>query len=285
MHKLSLPAPHTPLEKEYRRIAESAARCIPSDEPFDATRYDPAAVAAARDMWVVRTISEYRSASLFSDLATQLMMANAGVDAIAITMGMAQDEIRHAEVGLRAVAELGGSRELDMPADVQRLESFADVCATEQALRNVIFGCCMSEVVNCARLVDHLDTMKDPFLRDCVRQLLADEVLHGKFGFLYLETQREWLDDERRASLSRFLRHAFASLERQFSGSAAPKRTLSDHERDLGLPDPARLPETFYPTVEGAIIPGLERLGLDARAAWKTRRLARPVDRTPSTPA
>jgi hypothetical protein len=277
MHSLSLPGTSA-LEKEYRRIKDGAARCAPSNEPFDASRYRPSAIASARTMWVTRAISEYRSASLFSDLATQLMMANASIDAIAIVMGMAQDEIRHAEVGMRAVVALGGET-VEMPADVQRLECFRNVSPEEQALRNVIFGCCMSEVVNCARLVDHLDTMKDPFLRDCVRQLLADEIMHGKFGFLYLETRREWLNDERRESLGRFLCHAFASLERQYSGRSAPKRELSQDERDLGLPDPARLPETFYGTVEGAIIPGLERFGLAATHAWKNRRLAnRPTE-------
>lgn len=274
-HTLVLPGSTLPLEKEYRRVAEGAARCEPVTETFDASKYDPASVTSAREMWKVRAVSEYRSASLFSDLATQLMEANAGLDAIGIAMGMAQDEIRHAEVGVRAVIALGGERAMEMPTDVQRLERYKDVTPEERVLRNVIFGCCMSEVVNCARLVDHVDTTTDPFLRDSVRQLLADEIMHGKFGFLYLETQRDWLmaHDEVRAGLDRFLRHAFASLERQLSGNAAPKKTLSDDERALGLPDPARLPETFYPTVAAAIIPGLARFGLDAERAWRERKL------------
>jgi hypothetical protein len=254
-------------------MADAASRCAPVAPPFDARAYDPKAVASVREMWKVRAVSEYRSAALFSDLSLQMMEANASIDAIGIVMGMAQDEIRHAEVGARAVVALGGPREVPMPGDVQRLERYQGVGAEERVLRNVVFGCCMTEVVNCARLVDHVDTTTDPFLRDATRQLLADEIMHGKFGFLYLEQRRAWLDENAdvRASLARFLRHAFASLERQLSGNAAPKKVLSGDERALGLPDPSRLPETFYPTVAGAIVPGLERFGLDAGAAWKER--------------
>ena len=49
--------------------------------------------------------------------------------------------------------------------------------------------------------------------------------------------------------------------------------TLSDDERALGIPEPRRIQEVFYTTVEGAILPALERYGFEARASWKTRSL------------
>jgi hypothetical protein len=281
MPALTLPASDaaTALDKEYRRMADAAARCAPVAEAFDAARYEPAAVAAARAMWTTRAVAEFRSASLFSDLATQLTEAGAGLAPIGIAMGMAQDEIRHAEIGMRAVVALGGERAAALPPDVQRLPRFPGKSPEERAIRNVIFGCCLSEIVNCARLVDFVDHTEDPFLRDATRQLLADEIIHAKFGFLYLEEQRPWLDanPDARASIDGYLRHAFASLERLLSGNAAPKKTLSADERALGMPDPARLPDTFYPTVTAAIVPGLDRLGLAATRAWKERRLEGPA--------
>jgi hypothetical protein len=39
------------------------------------------------------------------------------------------------------------------------------------------------------------------------------------------------------------------------------------------MPDRKRLPLTFYDTVTGAILPGLERLQIPATAAWSARRL------------
>jgi hypothetical protein len=67
------------------------------------------------------------------------------------------------------------------------------------------------------------------------------------------------------------LRHAFAVLEHQMSGSGARPRSLTEDERALGLPDPARLTETFYATVAGAVVPGLERFGIEAERAWRDR--------------
>lgn len=105
--------------------------------------------------------------------------------------------------------------------------------------------------------------------------LLADEVLHGQFGFDLLDAWTPWMDahPEIRARLDAYLRRAFAEHERIRSGVGDPRRTLSADEIALGIPDPARLPEVFYPTVEGAIVPALERFGLDATKAWRTRSL------------
>jgi hypothetical protein len=35
--------------------------------------------------------------------------------------------------------------------------------------------------------------------------------------------------------------------------------------------DPARAPDTFYQTMAGAVVPGLERFGIDATTAWLER--------------
>ena len=70
----------------------------------------------------------------------------------------------------------------------------------------------MIEVVNTANLVDILDTMTDPYLREATRQLLADEVFHGTFGFEYLAAWGPWLDAHPR----------FARLSTASSASRSP---------------------------------------------------------------
>jgi hypothetical protein len=272
---IGLPVPGTPIEKEYRAIAGAMLRCSRTVHTFDGRAYAPAALEAARKLWGVRMDAEYRSTSVFSALVAQLMEAGASLDATAVVLRMAQDEIRHAEVCGEVVVALGGEVRIE-PREVAPISRHPGCGAEERALRNVIYGCCLSEIVNTARFVDMIDTMSDPYLRDVTRQLLSDEVLHGQFGFHYLEASRDWLErhPDVRASLGRYLRHAFAVLERQLSGAGAPPRVLSADERALGLPDPARLPETFYQTVTGAIVPGLERFGIGAGEAWAGRSLA-----------
>jgi len=271
-----LPGFTTPLEKEYHAIAGAMMRCTRSVLTFDRTAYDPASVASALRVWRVRMDAEYRSTSVFSALVPQLMEAAASLDAVAVVLRMAQDEIRHAEVCGQVVAELGGEARIEPPTDIAALARHAGCSVEERALRNVIYGCCLSEIINTARFVDAMDTMSDPYLRDVTRQLLSDEVLHGQFGFHYLEACRPWLEEhaEVLTSLGTYLRHGFAVLKRQLSGAGAPPKVLTADDRALGIPDPARLPETFYQTVAGAIVPGLERFGIAAGEAWKTRSLA-----------
>ncbi len=272
---LALPGDTSPIEKEYRAVADAMMRCTRLVETFDASPYDPAAVARARAMWRVRMLSEYRSTTVFSQMAGQLVEANDSLDANALVLRMAQDELRHAEVSGRTIVALGGDARIEGEIDVVPLARHSGASAEQLALRTVIYGCCMSEVVNCARFVDALDTMTDPYLRDVTRQLLSDEALHGQFGFHYLEAWRDWLSvhPDVIGSIERFLRHGFAVLERQLSGAGAAPKTLTVDDRALGIPDPARLPDSFYQTVAGAIVPGLERCGIDATTAWRDRKL------------
>jgi hypothetical protein len=244
-------------------------------QAFDRAAYSAQSVEAARQVWIVRAESEFRSTSVFSAMTAQLMEAGASLDEVAVVLRMAQDEVRHAEICAEAVAALGGEVRLE-PKEVAPIARHAGCGPEERALRNVLYGCCLSEIVNTARFVDTIDTMSDPYLRDVTRQLLSDEVLHGQFGFHYLESWRGWLEahPDVLVSLGLYLRHAFVVLERQLSGVGAPPRILSEDDRALGIPDPARLPETFYQTVAGAIVPGLERFGIEARKAWETRTLA-----------
>jgi hypothetical protein len=275
---IGMPADETPIGKEYRHVATTMMRCTRAVRDFDAKAYDPRAVEQARAMWKVRMLSEYRSTSVFSALAAQLMEARASLEATTVVLRMGQDELRHAEACGEALVALGAKAAeatIDEPVVVAPLALHKGSTVEERALRNVIYGCSLSEIVNTARFVDALDTMSDPFLKDITRQLLSDEVLHGQFGFFYLEEWRGWLEANPQVlvSLARYLRHAFVVLEKQLSGVGAPPKTLTVDERALGMPDPARLPETFYATIEGAVVPGLERFGIEAGKAWRERRL------------
>ena len=66
--------------------------------------------------------------------------------------------------------------------------------------------------------------------------ILSDEVLHGSFGFHYLETCRAWLDPKACSSIARYLRFGFAfeQLER-INGAGIGEQRL-DHP--VGTPRP-----------------------------------------------
>jgi hypothetical protein len=145
----------------------------------------------------------------------------------------------------------------------------------------IIYGCCLSETVNVARLVKSVGEVGDPFIRDAFRLLLADERLHAQFGFHYLESRRAWLNarPEVARSLGRYLRYAFATLEQYMGAVPADARARTESERAIGLPDLTDLSATFQETILNASIPGLERFGIDAGSAWRERTTSAPSDK------
>lgn len=262
----------TDLAAQWRRVAAASARCAPAAVTFDAGAWDPAAVAKARAMWRARMVSEHQSTAVFAGLAVQLMEAGAPMDFKAMALSMAQDELRHTELCAEVLRALGADGRCDADLTVGVMPAHGRVTPEERALRNVVYGSCLSETVNSARFVDALETIAEPLTRDATRQLLADEVEHARFGFHYLDVMAPWLDahPEVRASLGAYLRRAFKTFERAYAGSGESARLTAD-ERALGLPDPERLLAVFDQTLRGAIIPGLEQRGIAATEAWNAR--------------
>jgi hypothetical protein len=267
----------TALEAELRLVERGLARTdFDSSLRFDPTPYDARIRALVARQWQARMVFEHRSSTVFSQLAAQLFEAGATLDAKIVMLRMAQDELRHTGTCADVVRTLGADAEPDVDLRVEPLATHAGVSREERALRNVLFTTSCSELVACARFVDTLDHATDPYLRQAIRALLADEVLHAQFGFHYLEACRPWLDahPEARASLERFLTVAFATLERELAPRPPwPKMPgeLAAQYAALGGDDPERVHGVFYGTMENAVVPGLARFGLDAERCWRER--------------
>ncbi len=283
--RLTIASSGTPIEKEYRLVDDGIRRTETLVATFDARSYDPRAIAAVRENWSLRMAAEHRSTAVFGALALQLIEANAPLDSKVVMLRMAQDELRHTETCGEVVRALGGEPVIETDISVAPLATHRGASPEERALRNVIYTTCLSEMIAIARLVDELDSTSDPFLRDATRRLLADEVLHGQFGFHYLEASRAFLEQHAEVvrSLERYLQHAFAVLEGALAGRGGVGRKLTEDEIALGVQPAERGREIFYETLEHAIVPGLERFGIDARTSWRERRRLDGVV-TPTTP-
>jgi len=264
----------TAIADEYRALVRGIARAFEDPGVFDRTAYDPISIARARASWKKRMVDEYASTTVFSALFAQLVEANATIDAGAVVLRMAQDELRHAEICGHVVRAMGGTARVARETSVAPIAVHPGVCARERALRNVLVTS-LSEMHSVAFFVASLDRMKDPYLRATTRSLLADEVLHGRFGFYYLGAWADWLRErpDVRASVSRYLRHVFAVCERAFvrEPNGAPRGADDDA---LGIVPPELGRDVFLDCMEHAVAPGLEAFGLDATRAWHTRTLA-----------
>lgn len=273
MPSLSPSLSSTAIAGEFEAVESALARVEPLAVTFDPSSYSPAAIATVRAQWIERMVVEHRSSMVFGQLAPQLFEANAPIDFQVVMLRMAQDELRHSRTCARVIEALGGVVAAEADFSVSPLARHGAASPEERALRNVLYTTSLSEMVACARFVATLEHTTDPFVRDATRRLLADEVLHGQFGFHYLDWARPWLDaqPDRKASIERYLVHAFAVIEGELA-PRGPFAPLCADEKALGGNDPALAREVFYATMEGAVVPGLEQRGLDAGTSWRNRR-------------
>ncbi len=273
MPKLVASLSGTPLEDELASVENGLARVAPSNLTFDPSAHDRRAIETLRAQWRFRMEFEHRSSMVFAQLAQQLYEANATIDAKVVMLRMAQDELRHTRTCARVLEALEAEPEVTAELAVQPLARHGNATPEERALRNVLYTTSCSELVACARFVATLDRTTDPYMRDAMRRLLADEVLHGQFGFHYLEAWQPWLEEnpEVRRSIERYLVHAFAVIEEELAPEP-PFAPISAEAMALGADDEALAREVFYETMKGAVVPGLERLGLAAANAWRERR-------------
>ena len=143
MATLTLAGSGTPIEDEYRRVSDAIARCTYHDVAFDAGLYPPAAITSAREMWRVRMRAEYESVPVFVDLARELAEANATLDAQAVVLRMAIDEVRHAEESAGARFERSAEwrsprcRNRPSQAAARRHLRSRRACAPERSLREL----------------------------------------------------------------------------------------------------------------------------------------------------
>ncbi|MES1165627.1 MAG: ferritin-like domain-containing protein [Verrucomicrobiota bacterium] len=260
------------LAAEYRTVVSALRRCEPVLHRFDPTPYPAGVIAAARIWWGKMMRTEYESSSVFVDLALQMRQIDSPFDVQSAVLRMAHEELRHAELCAGVLESLGTEATIPAPP-VLRLATHPGCPIEETVLRNVIYCCCLGETINAARLAKRIGETSDPFMRETFRQLAADERFHAQFGYLYLETTREWLTarPDVRRSLARYLRYAFAVLEQHMGGNPADARRPTDAERAIGLPDLTDVSATFQETILNACVPGLERFGIAAGSAWFNR--------------
>lgn len=280
MGTLRLDVGRTPLAAEHRRLLETALkRGANAPEPpagarIDLAGYPDAAVARARATWRKRVAHEHGSAAVFSRLLPQLMEAEAPLELQTVVLRMSMDELRHAALCAAVVEALGEDPVVEADLATQPLPEHAGCAPIERALRNVTFACCLSETVSVGLLSAEKEETTEPLIRGVVEQLAADEVLHARFGWIYLAVAWPALDATQRDRFADWLKLGFASLERAMLANmplGADDEEVVAAAARLGVLDSREAREILRDTVETVILPRLEDHGVPARRCWRER--------------
>jgi hypothetical protein len=266
------------LGRFHRKLMDRGA--APAWEGFDRSRYEAGLVERARREWAHRAVAEYHSTAQFAQLLHRLTLLGAPIELIGAACRLPVDECRHAELCSRMADLLGGreghpirSSGLALYGDVEREHGELLACVL-----TVLMVCCFGETLS-VPMLEAIHVVSTDEVPARVAQIIgADEGYHASFGWEALgwmlpklsAAQRGVLEAELPASMAHFERTSGAGpkmLERLAGGAVEIERG----EPNLGTLELEQYGAIFYHTMEEEILPGLERLGLDARGAWASR--------------
>jgi hypothetical protein len=210
------------------------------------------------DIWLYRAATERRVADSFQVIGACLKRRRAPEPLVALAARAVDDEYRHTELS-RVVASRFAGRELSTPARL-RLEPPKHEGASP-ALRDTLFvvgQCVLNETTASAFLESCLEHARGPLARAALRELLSDEVEHGRLGWSYLS----WLGERERAAVGPWLLPmAYLNLKLwrdETPDDPAHVVALTEH----GAPPAAVIHEALVGALTSLIVPGLKALGM-----------------------
>jgi hypothetical protein len=128
--------------------------------------------------------------------------------------------------------------------------------------------CCIGETISIAMFLRMLESVRDPAFRTVIEGLLADEVTHGRLGFLYLAELR---------AAGQALDHVSAALlqiiDSQVSEIFAPVDFVDDPALEaIGYLGPEATRAVYRKVLDQLILPGFEGLGIATAATREALR-------------
>jgi hypothetical protein len=169
------------------------------------------------------------------------------------------DELRHAELS-RVVASRIAGKDLPAPA-LLPLETPRHEGASPE-LRDALFvvgQCALNETTASAYLEASLHGAEGPVARTALRELLSDEINHGRIGWAYLAT----LEPSMRAQVARWmLPMAYVNLKnwrKETPDDPGHVAVMALH----GVPHPSIIHAALVDALRSLVVPGLRELGMD----------------------
>lgn len=264
--------PHAPLGGPFRKAHDRFTHDdVAVDwEALDPARYAPRELERGRRSFVLRALDEQRSLLAFSELLGELCEAGAPIDVIGSLTRVVRDEARHVDLCSRVVERLGGWP--DRAPEPTWVRSDRRQPLRRRILRSVIGSMCIGETLSVAMIAGVRENASDPVVHEVLTTMLADESFHSRFGWWWLEGHA--LDDDDHTWLDAWLPRVFAGVER--GARPSPDQLAREEERPhvaspFGSMAHGAREAAFLRTMEQTILPGLERHGIAARAAWERR--------------
>lgn len=252
------------------------SRPMPTDDPqLEAL---PGATRATLAMvWRVRAAMERRVADSFGVVEDALRARGANAELVALAHRAIDDEHRHAELSRRVASRYAG-RDLPapelLPLVVPRLEGASPAV---RSTLHVVGQCILNETTAAAYLELCMHHATGSTARWGLRELLADEVDHGRIGWAHLASLPE---AERRALSPWLLPLAFLNL-RVWRQETIDENFDDPAFAEHGAPNAGDVEAALSSALGDLIVSGFARLGMDVSELCAWRDLGAPTDEPP----
>jgi hypothetical protein len=220
----------------------------------DADRRDLAIV------WRARAASELRVARSFQVMTGALDTLAAPRELQDLAARGIDDEHRHAQICVTVAARFAG-HDIEPPDELPFAPPVLDAPAPLRHVLAVVGHCALNETTASAFLEAALAEASGALARAALRELLADEVDHGRIGWALLAT----LPPALRAELAPWLLplvRANLRAWRQTPRFTLDRPAFAAH----GAPSGATVERALRTAIEQLIVPGFARMGLPIAA-------------------
>jgi hypothetical protein len=253
------PAPYAEL---LRRRGRAAVTLPEHDTVIDGM--DPELRRSVGTTWARRAHEELKASMAFALLSRDLLAVGAPADALARVSRAVGDEVRHAEI-LRALASRYLGEDVPWPPGMPLAPEPPEAPPRALASLRAVTFCCVSETIASVFIEASHEAATSPSVRASLGVVLADEVEHGRAGWVYLASAR---DD---GTVMAAVQGAMVSMVRKaiecwFDFDAV---ILPDGAPEHGLLSNDEVRACVATALRDLILPGFAQLGLDVREAEK----------------
>jgi hypothetical protein len=229
-------------------------------------------------IWLSRAAMERRVADSFEVIESALCRLRAPEALVLLAHRAIDDEHRHAELS-RVVASRFAGRELPSPTRLElRVPAHDGASAELRDTLHIVGQCVLNETTATAFLETCLAHATGPLAKRALRELLSDEIDHGRVGWAHLAS----VSAATRREVGRWLLPmAYLNLrlwkeESPLEESPAPE--LAAH----GAPPGEVIHAALVGALETLIVPGLRELGVPTEPVERWLSEGAPTDQPPT---
>jgi hypothetical protein len=221
-------------------------------------------------VWRQRACNELSTSAVFASLTRSLVAVGAPHAIVRQAAAAVEDEVRHAQICVHVALAYDPACAPPPPSVVSEPPRFTGSEDVDARLF-VVMQSCVNEGVAAAYLQRCLDEATSVLARAAVRDILADEIHHARFGWT-------WLAAAGMLEIRATIAEALPTLMRLVAdawladGDTPRPQTPCGH----GIIDAVTVANVVHEAYADLILPGFDAAGIDSRPAraWVRRRWA-----------